>query len=91
MPEVYRYSFRDDCKSIDIERCLALAFRGAESLHGEAEVRMDGQYAFDPGKHLCVIDSTTPVGRDINRLFVGFLQSEMGEASFRIDRRPKNP
>ena len=34
----------------------------------------------------CVIDAGTPVGRDINRLIVGFVRQEFLEASFHAER-----
>ena len=38
----------------------------------------------------CVIDSSTAVGRDLNKLFVGFLQREFGEDAFHVERSVVN-
>jgi hypothetical protein len=34
----------------------------------------------------CVFDAGTPVGRDFNRLFIGFIRREFGEDAFRVER-----
>ena len=84
--EVYRYTFESDVPLEDLETSLLLAVLSTESLHGKAQVRLDAAHFFDPDQRACVIDATTPVGRDINRLFVGFIQREFGEGSFTVER-----
>ena len=83
---VYRYRFLDTVPIEEIEVSLLLAVLAAESLHGEAQVRLDVGHAFDGEQRRCVIDATTLVGRDLNRLFVGFLRSEFGEEAFQVER-----
>ena len=58
----------------------------AESLHGQAQVRLDAAHAVDAEKRSCVVDASTPVGRDLNRLFIGFVSREFGPDSFEVDR-----
>jgi hypothetical protein len=84
--ELYRYSFEPDVPPEDIESSLLLAILATESLHGEAQVRLDAGHVFDPTKRVCVIDANTPVGRDFNLIFVGFLRREFGEDAFRVER-----
>jgi hypothetical protein len=84
--ELYRYSFPPHVPVEDIEATLLLALWGAESLHGESQVRLDAAHFLDPDRRACVIDSGTPVGRDVNRLFVGFVRREFGTDSFRVER-----
>jgi hypothetical protein len=57
-----------------------------ESLHGESQVRLDASHVFDATRRLCVIDSRTQVGRDLNRIFIGFLRREFGPESVRVER-----
>ncbi len=64
---------------------LLLARFAVESLHGEARVLLDASHAFDPDLRACVIDAATQVGRDVNRLFAGFLRREFGPDSFRVE------
>lgn len=84
--EVYRYNFVPGLPLEDIEASLVLAIMSAESLHGEAQVRLDAAHFFDRDQRACVIDASTPVGRDVNRLFVGFVSREFGEDVFRVER-----
>jgi hypothetical protein len=84
--ELYRYEFTADVPAEEVEASLLLALLAAESLHGESQVRLDAAHAFDPDRHACVIDAGTAVGRDVNRLFVGFLRREFGPDAFRVER-----
>ena len=84
--EVYRYVFSADVPLEEVEASLLLAVMGAESLHGESQVRLDAAHHLDVAARACVIDAGTAVGRDFNRLFVGFLRREFGEDSFQVER-----
>jgi hypothetical protein len=84
--EVYRYTFAPGVPTEDVEATLLLAIWGTQSLHGEAQVRLDAAHYLDPRGGGCVIDAGTPVGRDFNRLFLGFIRREFGPDSFRIER-----
>jgi hypothetical protein len=84
--ELYRYSFEPDVLPKDIESSLLLAILATESLHGEAQVRLDAGHVFDSAKRACVIDANTPVGRDFNLIFVGFVRREFGEDAFHVER-----
>ena len=84
--EVYRYGFGEKVLTEDIESALLLAVWGCESLHGEAQTRLDAAHFLDSDKRACVIAAGTPVGRDLNRMFVGFISREIGPDSFTIER-----
>lgn len=86
MTNLYRYTFEPDVALEEVEASLLLAILAAENLHGEAQVRLDAAHNWDAGSRRCVIDGTTAVGRDVNRLFVGFLRREFGEGTFRVER-----
>ena len=83
---LYRYAFAIDIPIEEIEASLLLAVMAAESLHGQSQTRLDVAHFLDPRKRACVIDAGTRVGRDLNRLFVGFLQREFGADGFRVER-----
>lgn len=87
---VYRYQFHEGAQVEDVEASLVLAILATESLHGEAQVRLDAAHAFDLEQRVCVIDAETPVGQDLNRLFVNFLRREFGEDAFQVERVAKN-
>ena len=84
--EIYRYSIAPSVSFEEIESSLVLAIMATESLHGQAQVRLDAAHAADAVKRSCVIDASTPVGRDLNRLFVGFIRREFGEDAFQVER-----
>jgi hypothetical protein len=85
-PNLYRYQFDPTTSIGEVEETLMLAIIATESLHGEGPARLDIGHAFDPVKRACVIDATTAVGRDFNRLFIGFISREFGSASFKVER-----
>ena len=84
--EVYRYCFVPAVSFEEVEASLVLALLAAEALHGESQVRLDAAHAVDAEKRSCVIDASTAVGRDLNRLFAGFITREFGADSFRVER-----
>jgi hypothetical protein len=84
--EVYKYVFDPSVDIADVEASLLLALLAAEALHGEAQVRLDAAHFLEPAKRACVIDAGTPVGRDFNRLFIGFVRREFGADAFHVER-----
>lgn len=93
MRNVYRYAFAQAVSIDEVEGTLLLAIWGVESLHGEAQVRLDAAHLFDKGRRSCVIDAGSPVGQDLNRLFIGFIRREFGADAFRVERvtEPNTP
>ncbi len=84
--DLYRYVFNPEVALEEVEASLVLAVMAAEALHGEAQVKLDAAHAFDAARRSCVIDATTAVGVDFNRLFTQFLRREFGPESFRVER-----
>lgn len=84
--DVYRYDFHETVATEDVEAALLLAIWGCEALHGEVQTRLDAAHYLDLAKRACVIDAGTLVGRDLNRLFVGFINREIGADAFHIER-----
>jgi hypothetical protein len=87
----YRYSFKRHIDIHDVQDTLTLAIIGAENLHGRARLRLDGWWRLDRQRRQCIIDASTQVGRDIARLFTGYLSREFGEAAFSVTRVPGRP
>ena len=90
--EIYRYSFDSSVNIVDVEASLLLSLLAVENLHGESQVRLEASHALDAEGRTCVIDASHSVGRDLNRLFVGFVRREFGEDTFevrRVDQVPK--
>jgi hypothetical protein len=85
-PTVQRYVFDAGTDPDDVRAALLLALWGTESLHGETNVRLEAGYFFDPELLFCSIEENVPVGRDLNRLFLGFLIRELGADAFTTER-----
>lgn len=86
MAEFVRYAFSRSINMDEVRDTLALAVMAAESLHGEAGVRLGTSYAVNPSRRTCLIDTTTEVGRGLSRVFVGYLQREFGGGAFSVKR-----
>lgn len=84
--DLYRFRFSPDLPANEIEGTFTLAVIAVEGLHGESQVLLDAGHAFDPVARTCVIDASTATGRDLNRLFVGFLRREFGPDRFTVER-----
>lgn len=85
-PNIYKYTFDPATPTEEIEAALVLAILAVESLHGEAQVRLDAAHYLDAAGRALVIDGTTAVGQDLNKLFCGFASGEFGEGAFRVER-----
>lgn len=83
---LFRYRLARSISSADAEATLLRARLALESLHGESQVLLDARHTWDESGRICVVDASSQVGKDFNRLFVGFLQREYGEGGFRVDR-----
>lgn len=83
---LYRYNFDATISTDEIETALLLAVWGCEALYGEPQTRLDAAHCFAPERRFCVIDANTPVGRDFNRLFVGFLTRVVDADAFTSKR-----
>jgi hypothetical protein len=83
---LYRYEFDDSVAIEDAEATLMLALAAVENLHGASQVRLDAEHALDPVLRVCVINAATRVGRDLNKLFAGFVTREFGAEAFRVTR-----
>lgn len=84
----YVFTFDESINLDEVRASLVLATMAVESLHGEAQAQLDMAYQFDDAKFQCLIDANTAVGRDLNRVFAGFLRREFTPDSFCVERRP---
>ena len=85
-PVIFKYTFNDSVSMPDVEAAFVLAIFATESIHGESDTRLLAEHAMDLDKRTCVVDASTELGRDLNRLLVGFLRREMGDDSFHVER-----
>lgn len=84
--DVFRYQFSSGLDITEVEATVMLAILATESLHGESRVRLETLHRFDARQRSCVIDASGEVGRDLSRLFLGFISREFGKDSFRVER-----
>ncbi len=84
--DAYRYVFQPAIPTAEVEATLVLSILAVEALHGESQTRLDAGHAFDDRTRVVVIDSSTAVGRDLNRVFIGFVSREFGPEAFRVER-----
>jgi hypothetical protein len=83
---VYRYRFGKEIPVTGAKEALFLAAMASESLHGRARVQLEASFRLDVNERTCVVDAGTDVGRDIARVFTGYLTSEFGEGAFSVER-----
>lgn len=83
---LFRYRISNSISPADAEATLLRAILAVESLHGESETRMEVRHAWDESGRICVVDGNSKVGRDLTRLFTGFLRREYGDDGFRVER-----
>ena len=88
---VYRYEFDESCPMQEIGETLILSKVAAESLWGEARVRLEASFSIDENAQSAVIGATSIVGQQLNVLFAGFLIREFGNSIFRVSRLEIRP
>lgn len=81
-----RYQFLESVSFEEVEGALVVAVLAVESLYGPAAVRLGAAYATDPVNHTVIVEAATEIGRDLNRVFTGFLSRDLGPETFRVER-----
>jgi hypothetical protein len=87
--KVYRYDFAPEVDLEDVQTTLTLALLAVESLHGETAMHLDASHFLDLKQRAAAIDCGSPLGRDLNKLFAGYLLREFGREAFRVRRARK--
>lgn len=82
--DTYQFQFDDSISAGDVEETLGIAVIATECLHGEAQVQLDRCYRLNKELKLLSIEAGTDVGRDLNRLFLGFATREFGRERVRV-------
>ena len=83
--QLYRFTIDDSVALEDVESSLVLALMGVESLHGAERTRLEAAHALDRDTRILVVDASSQVGGDLNRLLVGYLRREFGDDAFRVE------
>lgn len=80
----YNYRFKEGPSIDEIGDLLFLAALAVESLHGRSSLRLDGTFQLQKPERVCQVNASTQVGRDLARIFTGFLCHQIGEKSFEV-------
>ncbi len=86
MEGVYKFRFKENVPSKDVEENLFWAVFNTESIFGKPRVRLDASFIFDRDKKVCVIDKGTEVGQHIAQVFMSLITREFGEQAFKVER-----
>lgn len=84
--EIYRYTFAEKVPFSEIEESMLLTTMAVESLHGRTSLCLDAAFTMDAKKRTVAVDACTTVGRDIARIFTGYLTRQFGEELFKVER-----
>ncbi|MCE9530364.1 MAG: hypothetical protein K8T89_04415 [Planctomycetes bacterium] len=82
----YHYRFPSAAVSAAAESSLLLALWSVESLHGAEQVRLDAALAIDADRRGFLIAADTPVGRDLNLMFAGYIRRSVGSDAYCVER-----
>lgn len=85
---LYRFAFTTPADMKEVEQTLLMAVLAVSCLHGPAAVRLDAGYTLDEERRVILVDASTPIGRDITRVFAGLCAHEYGDGSFRVEAVP---
>lgn len=82
----FQYTFDASIPFEEVEASLLLASFALESLHGSAASRLEANSDLDAQRRRCRLQGDTAAGRDLNRLFLGFLSREFPASAFQVAR-----
>lgn len=82
---VHRFQFSPQIPFPDAEASLLLARWGTESLHGPTRARLEARCRTDEDLRIVELDASSEVGRDMSRLFLGFLEHEFPASQYRVE------
>jgi len=83
---VYKFAFRENVPTKEIEECLYWAAFNTESIFGKAKFRLDCSFHFDQRQKIVLIDKSTDSGKHLSQLFTSIVSREFGDESFRVER-----
>jgi len=88
--EIYQFMFDKQVPFQEIKESMLLTTIAVESRLGRTQVRLDAVFSMDPENHRCSVDATSEVGRDIARIFTGFITKQFGEEVFKVKRKERD-
>ena len=82
MSKRFTYKFPSNAVMPEVESAIVLALLATEGLHGESLVRLELRHYLDAQQRALVVDASTEVGRDFNRILTSFLTRELSPEGF---------
>lgn len=86
MEASYKYTFDNSIAFDDVCDTLMLAVIATESMHGEISMRLDTPYRIRRDDRVIMIDAAVDTGRDLNRIFGGYVAREFGRKAYTVSR-----
>ena len=83
---IYQFQFAPEVELEDIEASIVLSLFAVESLHGESQALLDSAHCIDARDRVLLIDISTQVGKDLARIFMGFLRREIPQDCYNVKR-----
>ena len=84
--DVVRIRYGDDVDMDQAGELLVMAVLAAESVYGRSALRLDARFVLDEDRRRCVVDTGSPLGRDIALVYIGFLVREYGDEAIGVER-----
>jgi hypothetical protein len=85
--ETFEYQISEKIPIEEVKDCLIVAIHATESLHGEIGTHLTSCKTFDAVKRIFTVETSCPAGRDLNRLFAGFLKGLYGWDAYSVTRK----
>ena len=84
--QVIEYRFEPGTSMKLVENHLALAAVAAEGIYGLKRVQREAGFLVDKKRFACVVDTTTHVGKTLDKVFACILNRSIGEDAYRVCR-----
>jgi len=84
-PGTLHITFADHVEMRDVRETVALARLAAEALHGVDRLALESAAEVDLPARRVALDVSSPCGRDLATLLVGFARREYGAAALRFE------
>ena len=83
----YKFQIGEEYPMSGVEEALLMSVIAAEGVHGRARVRLDARFGVDLGDRTCCVNSDSPAGEDIAKIFTEFLLLECGDDGFSVEQK----
>jgi hypothetical protein len=90
MPNITRFRFTPETPRAYINGALLLTYTAVDAIHGDAAMRLECRFAYDPDTKVVEIETDGVVGQHYARVFSSLMDHLAGEECYlRIERLTK--